>query len=398
MSVDKRQKAPGLGIAVYVLALGTFLMLTTEFVIAGVLPEMAADLNVSLASVGLLITVFALGMIVGAPIVALLTLRLSKRGVLVLAMVIFVIGHIAVATASSFAVIFIARFITALGTGAFWAVASVVATRMAGPSRGARAMAIINAGGSLATVLGVPIGALIAQQFGWRGTFWTLAVAATLATFLVWKLVPSEAPDLSSTTVAIELKALRSIRLWLALLACATTTGGVITAYSFIHPLLTDQAGVPGNLVPYVLTGFGIGSLIGTLIGGRLGDRWPFWVTITTPAVSAVLLTVIALLHQQPWTTTFLFVILGLFGLSANGILVHLAVDFAKRGAVLGSALTVSFFNVGTAIGTAIAGPTLTSSLGVTGPVVVGIFVVSLTIIPTTILALMARRERMARI
>lgn len=381
-----------LPLVVYVLAGGTFLMLTTEFVVAGILPEIAGDLGISLTQAGLLITVFALGMIVGSPVMTMLTLRLSKRLTLVIALAVFVIGHVVVALGSDFAVLLVARFVTALATGAFWAVSAVVATRAAGPSSGARALGIIGGGGALATVLGVPIGALVAQAVGWRGTFWVLAAAAVLAMVFVAVLVPHDTPEPGSTSIRSELAGLRSGRLWLALLACATTTGGVLAAYSYISPILTDQAGVPGTYVPWVLTGFGVGSFIGTLLGGRWGDAHPRLVTIVTPAVTIVLLFGISLFSGMPWLTIALVVLLGLFGLSANSVLIHLAVGFAGRAATLGSALSVSAFNAGTAVGTAIAGAMLLTPLGIRGPATIGTIIVALTLIPTIALAVIRRR------
>ena len=382
-----------LPLVVYVLALGTFLMLTTEFVVAGILPEIAGDLGISLTQAGLLITVFALGMIVGSPVMTMLTLGLSKRLTLVLALAVFVVGHVVVALGSDFTVLLVARFVTALATGAFWAVSAVVATRAAGPSSGARALGIIGGGGALATVLGVPIGALVAQAVGWRGTFWVLAVAAVVAMAFVAFLVPHDTPEPGSTSLRSELAGLRSGRLWLALLACATTTGGVLAAYSYISPILTDQAGVPAAYVPWVLTGFGVGSFIGTLLGGRWGDAHPGLVTIVTPAVTIVLLAGISVFSGMPWLTIALVVLLGLFGLSANSVLIHLAVGFAGRAATLGSALSVSAFNAGTAMGTAIAGATLLTPLGIRGPATVGTIIVALTLIPTIALAVIRRRR-----
>ncbi|ANJ28482.1 MFS transporter [Agromyces aureus] len=378
---------------VYVLAAGTFLMLTTEFVVAGILPEMAADLQISLPQAGSLITVFAIGMIVGAPTMALLTMRMSKRFTLVLAMLVFVVGHVVVALSSSLPVLLTARFVTALATGAFWAVAAVVATRAAGASAGARALGIVTAGGALATVVGVPVGAFIAQGVGWRGTFWVLAIAAAFATVLIARLVPADGAGAPTTSLRTELAGLRSTRLWLALLACVTTTGGVLAAYSFVAPILTDQAGVPAALVPLVLTGFGVGSFIGTILGGRFGDAHPGLVTIVTPAVTTVLLAAISMTTGAPVAMTVLIVLLGLFGLSANGVLINLAVRHAGNAATLGSALAVSAFNVGTAAGSAVAGLALTSSLGVHGPAAVGAVIVALTLIPVVALAVLRRRE-----
>jgi predicted MFS family arabinose efflux permease len=331
-------------------------------------------------------------MIIGAPLLALLTMRMSKRLALILALVVFVLGHVVVAISADFSVLLAARFITAVATGAFWAVAAVVATRAAGSAAGARALGVVGAGGALATVLGVPIGAFIAQLAGWRGTFWFLAVAAAVATIFVARLVPADSPSRQDTSLRTQLAGLRSGRLWLALLACLTTTGGVLAAYSFIAPILTDQAGVPASLVPLVLTGFGVGSFIGTILGGRFGDAHPGLVTILTPAVTAVVLIAISVNTGAPWLMTAVVVLLGLFGLSANGVLIHLAVQFSGRAATLGSALAVSAFNVGTAVGVAIAGVALSTPLGVHGPAAVGAVIVSLTLFPAITLAALRRR------
>lgn len=383
----------GLPLAVYVLALGTFLMLTSEFVVAGILPQIAADLQVSVAQAGSLITVFAVGMVVGAPAMAMLTMRLSKQLTLVLALLVFIAGHIVVALGQDFTLLLAARFVSALATGAFWAVAAVVATRAAGPSMGARAVAVVGAGGALATVLGVPLGAFVAQVVGWRGTFWALAVAAAVAAVLVSRLVPRDNAASHPTSIRTELAGLRSGRLWLALAACVTTCGGVLAAYSYIAPILIDQAGVTVSQVPLVLTGFGIGSVIGTLLAGRFGDAHPGLITITTPAVTTVLLLGISAVTGSPWLTTALVILLGLFGLSANSVLIHLAVRFAGKAATLGSALSVSAFNAGTAVGTTVAAAALVSPLGTSGPALVGSGIVALTLIPTIALALISRRR-----
>lgn len=395
-AVRPRETAPSatpsrtrLPLVVYVLALGTFLMLTTEFVVAGVLPEVAADLQVSLAQAGSLITVFAAGMIIGAPLMALLTMRMSKRLTLITAMLVFVAGHVAVALSSNFAILLGARFVTAVATGAFWAVSAVVATRAAGASAGARALGVVTAGGALATVLGVPIGVFIAQAGGWRTTFWALALAAVLATVLVACLVPADNPNQPVSSLRRELGGLRAGRLWLALLACVTTTGGVLAAYSYIAPILTDQGGVDAGHVPLVLTGFGIGSFVGTVLGGR----YPGVVTILTPAVTSAILAAISVTAGLPLIMTGLVVLLGLFGLSANGVLIHLVVRSSGEAATLGSALAVSAFNAGTAIGTAIAGAALTGPIGIHGPAAFGAVIIALTLIPTIALARLRHRS-----
>ncbi|MFJ8717271.1 MFS transporter [Streptomyces violaceus] len=394
---DERERPPTnrLPLVIHVLALGTFLMGTSEFVVAGLLPEMAGELRVTVAQAGLLITVFAVGMIVGAPLMAMLTLRLPRRLTLVLALGVFAVGHVIVALGSSFALLLAARFLTALATGAFWAVANVVAARIAGPAASSRALGVVGSGAMLANVVGVPLGAFAGQFAGWRGPFWALAVLAVASVGLIARHVPHDGPGQQVVSIRSELSALRSGRLWLALAACATTTGGVLSTYSYISPLLTDRAGIAAGLVPLVLVGFGAGALAGFLVGGRLGDIRPYATTIMAAASTTAVLLAVCLLSGFAVPTVVLVALLGLFGLGANPVLISLAVRFAGKAPTLGSALTVSAFNFGTAAGSWGAGLALGSTLGATGPAVVGTVIAALTLIPTTGIALtQSRRSR----
>ncbi|MET8339878.1 MFS transporter [Streptosporangium canum] len=390
---ERGQSPARLPLVVYVLAVGTFLMLTTEFVVAGLLPEIAGDLRVSVPQAGLLITVFAAGMIIGAPVMAMLTLRLPRRLTLMLTLGVFAAGHLIVAVGSSFALLLAARFVTALATGAFWAVANVAASRAAGPAASTRALGLVGAGGMLANVVGVPIGAFAGQLMGWRGPFWALAVLAVAAAVLIARTVPHDGGDHRAVSVWSEVAALRSGRLWLVLAACATTTGGVLSAYSYIAPLLTGRAGIAAGLVPLVLVGFGVGALAGSLAGGRLGDARPHTTTIAAAAGATVLLPAICLLSTHAGATVVLVALLGFFGLGANPVLISLSVRFAGDAPTLASALSVSAFNVGTAAGSWIAGRALDSTLGATGPAVVGAAIAALTLIPTITIAVIQRRR-----
>jgi DHA1 family inner membrane transport protein len=368
-------------------------MATTEFVIAGLLPELATDLDVSVSRAGLMITVFALGMIIGTPTMALLTRRLPARVTLLLALGIFAVGHVVVALCSSFPLLLAARFVTAWATGAFWSLASVVAARAAGPGSASRALGLVGAGGMLANVVGVPLGAVAGQLSGWRGPFWALAALALAATALIARHVPHDGPDRQPVPLRTELAALRSGRLWLALAACATTCGGVMSTFSYVSPLLTDRAGLAGGLVPLVLVGFGIGALIGSVVGGRLGDAHPHATTVVVAGSTAVVLLALCLLSAHAVPTVALIALLGLVGLSANPVLISLAARSAGAGGALATALTVSAFNSGTAVGTWLAGGALDSGLGATGPVVVGAVLATLTLAPTAALAVLAHRR-----
>jgi predicted MFS family arabinose efflux permease len=378
---------------VYVLAAGTFLMLTTEFVVAGLLPEIAGDLQVSVARAGLLITVFAVGMIVGSPTMALLTRRMPARVTLMLALAVFAAGHLVVALGSSFPLLLGARFVTAWATGAFWSVASVVATRAAGPTAGARALGLVGAGGMLANVVGVPLGAFAGQLTGWRGPFWALAVLALASVALIARHVPHDRSGKDLVPLRSEFAALRSGRLWLVLAACATTTGGVLSAYSYISPLLTERAGIAIGLVPLVLVGFGVGSLIGTVYGGRLGDVRPHATTVVVAAATTVVLIAICLMSAYAVPTVVLVALLGLIGLSANPVLSSLAVRFSGVAPTLGVSMSVAAYNLGTAVGSWAAGLTLASRLGATGPAVVGTVISALTLMPAVTITIVQRRR-----
>lgn len=233
--LPQASRAP-LPLVIYVLTAGTFLMGTTEFVVAGLLPEIAADFGRSIAQAGLAITVFALGMIIGAPSMALLTLRLPRRLTLTLALLVFAAGHVIVALTTSFTIMLAARCLTAFATGAFWAVAAVVAARIVGPAASSRALGIVLGGGMLANVLGVPIGALAGQLVGWRGAFWGLAVLALLAAITVARTVPADHAHQPTPSVRAEVAGLRSGRLWLTLATCAAVNAVCCRSTASSHP------------------------------------------------------------------------------------------------------------------------------------------------------------------
>ncbi|MET7683288.1 MFS transporter [Streptomyces sp. NPDC005423] len=378
---------------VWVLAVGTFLMGTTEFVIAGLLPEIAGDLGVGVSHAGLLITAFAVGMIVGGPTMALATLRLPRRLTLVLALTVFALGHVVAALSSSFTVVLAARVVTALATGAFWAVGFVIATAAAGPARATRAVGVLMGGLTLANVVGVPIGSFVGRYTGWRGPFWALAVLAALAAVFIGRFVP-DAGRSAEVSVRAEARALRQGRLWLALAAAVLIMGGVLATYTYITPLLTDRAGIPAGAVPLVLIVFGLGALGGTAIGGRLGDRRPLATTLTAAVVTALALFLLIPLSTAPVTAVALVFLMALAGFTVNPVVTSLAVRFAGDAPTLTSALTTSAYNTGIAAGSALAATALDTSLGLTGPALVGAVSAALTLLPLIALALIGTRDR----
>ncbi|MBJ8339288.1 MFS transporter [Antrihabitans sp. YC3-6] len=377
---------------VYVLAAGIFLMGTTEFMVAGLLPDVAADLNVDLAQAGLLVTAFAVGMVIGPPVMALATLRLPAQATLIGALAVFAAGHLVAAVSDSFTVVIVSRVVTALATGTFWATGAVVAAAVAGPGASARALAVMSGGLSLAVVAGVPLGTFAGQFVGWRGPFWMLAALTVPAIFAVLRFAPRAAGN-KQTRVAIgaEVATVRSGRMWLVLGVIVLAQAGFLGAYSFISPLLTDRAGLPAVLVPLVLVGFGIGALAGTAIGGRLGDRRPLTTVAVAVSATSVLLLILAATASHSMVVVGLVVVVGATGLGANPVLIAQTLQFAGHGSRLASSLATAAFNLGTATGSALAATTLSSSLGVVGPAVLGAGITVTALIP---LALLAARSR----
>lgn len=384
--------APGrMPVVVWVLAAAAFLMGTTEFVIAGLLPDMAIDLDISTSRTGLMITVFAIGMIIGGPAMALATLRLPPRMTVTLSLAVFAAGHVVEAASSSFTVILAARFVTALATGAFYAVGFVLATAAAGPERSTRAVGMIMGGLTLSNVIGVPIGSFAGQLIGWRGLFWALAVLAALGAAVIGRFLPTTGQN-TQVSMRAEIRALRDTRLWLALTAAVMIMGGVLAAYTYITPLLTDRAGIPAGGVPLVLVAYGLGALAGTTIGGRLGDRRPMTTTITGAAVTALALLLLIPLSTSAAPTIVLVALMAMTGFTLNPIVTSLAVRFAGGAPTLTAALTTSAYETGVAVGSALAGMALGSSLGLTGPALVGAVFAALTLLPLIALALRGTR------
>jgi predicted MFS family arabinose efflux permease len=396
MTTDTQHAAPPTGrlpLVTWILAAGVFLMGTTEFVVAGILPEIAEDLGIPVSRGGMMITVFAIGMIVGTPLMAILTLKLQRRVTLTLALLVFALGHVVVALSSNFPVILGARFLTALATGAFWAVAAVVAAKASGPVLASKALGIVLGGGMLANALGVPLGSFAGQIVGWRGPFWGLAVLAVAAAVLIFRLVAPDPSNAPMPSVRAEIAALKDGRVWLVLAGAAVVCGSSLAAYSFISPLLTENTGLPASAVPLVLLTYGVGALIGSNAGGAIGGRRPYAVLFTSATMTFLVLGGLALFSHHAVVTVILVGLLGLFGMSTNPILIGKAVGFADQAPTLASALATSAFNVGTAVGSWIAGFAIASSLGATGPVAVGTGIAALYFLP---LAFLFRKERRA--
>ncbi|MGX5655837.1 MFS transporter [Geodermatophilus nigrescens] len=353
------------------LAIGAFGIGTTEFVVMGMLPQVAADLGVSVSAVGLLISAYAIGVVIGAPTLTALGVRFSPRQTLVALMLVFVAGNALSAVAPTYETLVAARVLTALAHGSFFGVGAVAARRLVAPERATQAISLMMVGLTLANVAGVPLGTLVAQQLSWRLVLGGIAVIGllTIAGLLAW--LPAGAGERSD--LRSELAAFRRRQVWLVLGLTMVGFAALFCVYSYVSPILTDLAGLPEAWVTPVLALFGVGTTVGTLAGGRLGDRFGFSLVVAGLLVTAVLLVVFALVARVPAAAVALLVLFGLVAFAMGPVVQNGVIEAARvPGGSLVSAANQAAFNLANAIGAALGALVLSRGLGYTAPMWVG--------------------------
>ncbi|HEX6353779.1 Cmx/CmrA family chloramphenicol efflux MFS transporter [Actinophytocola sp.] len=349
--------------AVYVLGLAIFAQGTSELMLAGLLPEIAGDLGVSIPQAGLLISAFAVGMLVGAPVLAVVTLRWPRRAALLTFLAVFAATHVVGAVTSSYAVLLGTRVAGAFVYAGFWAVASVAAVGMAGPERRGRAMSVVAGGLTVATILGLPAGTAIGQHLGWRAAFWAVAIMSALTMAAVAATIRDTA-DATAPDLRAEVRTMANPRLWLAYAGTALTTAALIVTFSYLAPFLTDTTGVSSGVVPVLLALYGLGSLAGITIGGRTADAHPFR-TLYAGAGGLVAASVtLALFADQPPPAIVAITLLGAFGFATNPALNARVFAEAGGAPTLAAATNISAFNVGITAGPWLGGTALDAGAG----------------------------------
>ena len=344
-------------VALYALTIGAFGIGTTEFVIMGLLLQVAADLKVTIAAAGLLISGYALGVFVGAPLLTAATGRLPRTAALVALMVIFTLGNLACALAPNYTVLMAARVLTSLAHGTFFGIGAVVATGLVAADRKASAISIMFTGLTVATLLGVPAGAWLGLHFGWRATFWAVALIGVLATVVIATLVPKDHGERGGIAIREEAKVLARPQVLLGLAATVLGYAGVFAVFTYIQPILTRISGFSESAVSPILLVFGIGMIVGNLVGGRLADRRPVPTLIGSLAVLAIVLGVMTFaLHSKPAAVLFT----GLLGAAAFATVAPLQLRVLQKAEGAGQSLASSFniaaFNLGNAIGAWLGG------------------------------------------
>ncbi len=351
-------------LAVYILGLSVFALGTSEFMLSGLLPPIADDMNVSIPQAGLLISAFAIGMVVGAPLLAVATLRLPRKTTLVTLISVFGLGQVAGALAPTYEILFASRVVSALACAGFWAVGAAVAIATVPFSSRARAMAVMIGGLSIANVLGVPAGAFLGEHLGWRSAFWAVAAASAVALAGVVALIPRIPLPAEKPRLKRELSIYRDRQVWLSVAITALAAGGIFCAFSYLAPLLTDVSGLDDGWVPSVLALFGIGALIGTTVGGRVADAHLFGVLLSGITASTVLLAALALFASSPVVAVTLAFLLGFSAFFTAPALNARMFNVAGAAPILAGATTTAAFNVGNTGGPWLGGTVIDANLG----------------------------------
>ncbi|WP_245159989.1 MFS transporter [Blastococcus sp. CT_GayMR19] len=378
-------------VAVVALAIGGFAIGTTEFVTMGVLPDIAEGVGVDIPSAGHVISVYALGVVVGAPVIAALSARLPRRALLIGLMAAFLVGNGLTALAPGYGTLLLARFLTGLPHGAYFGVASLVAASLVAPHLRGRAVSSVMLGLAAAMLTGVPAATWLGQQFGWRSAYWTVVVLAAMTVAAVLAVVPSS-PGRSEATVRGELGALRRPQVLLTLLVGIVGFGGMFALYSYIAPVVTDVAELSRGTVPVVLLAYGAGGVVGTVLGGRLADLSLFRSLVGSLVVLGVLLVGVALTSPYP---VALFVGVFLVSVAASTLAICLQMrlmETAGEAQMLGAALNHSALNLANALGAWLGGLVIAAGLGYRAPSVVGAGLAALGLLPLAISAVLRRR------
>lgn len=381
--------------AMLALAMGGFGIGTTEFVTMGLLPEIARGMNVSEPVAGHAVSAYALGVVVGAPVIAALCARMSRKKLLIALMMAFTLGNAASVFAPSYPTLVIARFVTGLPHGAYFGVASLAAASLAPVGQRAKAVAAVMLGLSAANVVGVPAATWLGQHLGWRDAYVVVAVIGAATVAALFRFVP-ELTGIRLTDPRTELGALRRSQVLLTLLVGAVGFGGMFAVYTYITTTLTDVAGMSVGLVPIVLMLFGFGMVAGNIIGGVLADRGVDRAIFAALISMVVILAVFIAAAHNPYTAAAGAFFVGASGAAlAPGLQTRL-MDVAHDAQTLAAALNHAALNIANAAGAWLGGLVIAAGLGYTAPAVVG---TGLAVLGTLLFAgtvLIARASRKA--
>lgn len=366
--------------ALYLLALVVFAMGTSEFMLAGLVPDISTYFGVSVGTAGLLTSAFAAGMVIGAPAMAALTRRLPMKATLLGCVIVFALSHVVGALTPDFTFLFITRVIAAIVNAGFLAVALGAATKLVAPDAKGRAVAILLAGTTVATVAGVSAGALLGTALGWQSTFWAIALlcvpaAIGIAAGFTNQTDDSSREESSSTPLRAELAQLASPRLVLTMLLAALVNAGTFATLTFLAPIVTDTAGLSQWWVSVALVLFGVGSFIGVTVAGRLSDARPRLVVVGGGSVLVLGWVALALFATNPVALLGLVFAQGVLGFAVGSTLITRVLYAAAGAPTMAGSYATAALNVGAAAGPVLAAAALGVMPGALGPVWVAVIV-----------------------
>jgi DHA1 family inner membrane transport protein len=367
-----RTESTRFGLVLLALAMGGFAIGTTEFMAMGLLPQIADGVDVAIPTAGHLISAYAVGVVVGAPVLAFVGARLPRRGLLLALMAAYAGGNALSAVAGSFGLLLLARFLCGVPHGAYFGVASLVAASHAPRGREGRAVAMVMIGLSVANVVGVPAVTWMGQHLGWRSAFWAASALAALTAALVTTFVPAS-PGNAEATGRRELRLFAEPQAWLTLLAGAIGFGGMFALYSYIAEVVTEVGGLPEGAVPVFLLAFGIGMVAGTYVAGPLADWSVFRSLLGSSFAMAVILLLYAAMAPTGWWALFPAF---LTSVAASVLVVNLQLrlmSVAGDAQTLGAAMNHSSLNIGNALGAWLGGLVIAAGWGYRAPALVGV-------------------------
>lgn len=384
-------------LALLALTLSAFAIGTTEFVIVGLIPTMANDLQVSLPSAGLLVSLYALGVAIGAPVLTALTGKWNRKSVLLGVMSLFVIGNLLAWQAPGYPTLVVARILTGLAHGVFFSIGSTIATGLVPKEKAASAIAIMFTGLTVALVTGVPLGTYIGQQFGWQSTFLIVALLGLIALLGSMLLVPRNLPQPPATKLVAQLKVLTQPRLLLVYAITALGYGGTFTAFTFLAPILEQVSGFSTHMISLIMLVYGGSVAVGNLSGGKLADKMgPIKaLTLIFTGLAAILL-VFNITAFNPLAAVATILIWGAFAFgNVPGLQVYvvkLAERYTPDAVDVASGLNIAAFNVGIALG-AWGGGVIVAKAGLMHTPWVGALVVLVALLLTRISGYLDRKE-----
>ncbi|QGN36697.1 MFS transporter [Klebsiella oxytoca] len=351
-------------LALLALTIGAFAIGTTEFVIVGLVPTIAEQLAISLPSAGLLVSIYALGVAIGAPVLTALTGRIPRKQLLLALMALFTAGNLLAWQAPGYETLILARLLTGLAHGVFFSIGSTIATSLVPKEKAASAIAIMFGGLTVALVTGVPLGTFIGQHFGWRETFLAVSILGVLALISSLILVPNNIPGRISTGLRAQLKVLNHPRLLIIYAITALGYGGVFTAFTFLTPMMQDLAGFSPSAVSWILLGYGVSVAVGNVWGGKLADKHG-----AVPALKLIFAALVVLLLLFQFTASIQYaalatvLVMGVFAFgNVPGLQVYVvqkAEQYTPDAVDVASGLNIAAFNVGIALGSVIGGQTV---------------------------------------